>query len=230
MQRAFGPTSVNWRYAIGEITIIVIGILLALGVDSCNESRISARREHDYLQRLAVDIRRDIAMFAFTDSLLDGKERALATVDSALTRSEQLRDTIAFLQAVVASSNLGWNQPRVRQITFQDLLSTGNLRLIRDLELRTEIVRYYTTAEGTYDRVRSRVPDYARRTYELLPRKEEFMYAGPTGGRALAELVAGVLGSELRPLVMAEQNFARFLRQQNSLLREDAVRLLGEIE
>lgn len=221
---------VNWRYAAGEITIIVIGVLIALGVDNCNESRVARRREHDYLTRLAADIRRDTAMFALSDSLLDGKERALAAVDSVLSSKRPMRDTVAFLQAVVRSSNLGWNQPRVRPTTFQDLLSTGNLRLVRDLELRSAIVQYYTAAEGTYDRIRSRVPGYAQRTYELLPRRAEFEYAGPASGPELALLTAAVLAAELRPLLTAEQNLARFMRQQNSLLRDNALGLLRQLE
>ena len=223
-------TSVNWQYAMGEISIIVVGILIALGLDNCNTSRVAAHLERDYLTRLAADLRRDTAMFAFTDSLLDGKEQALAAVDSVLSGELPLRDTVAFLQAVARSSNLGWNQPRVRPITFQDLLSTGNLRLISDLELRSGIVEYYRSAEGSYDRIRSRVPGYAQRTYELVPREDEFQYAGPLSGAELARLTANALDPGLRPLLTAEQNFARFIRQQNSLLREHALRLLRLLE
>jgi hypothetical protein len=223
-------TSVNWQYAMGEISIIVVGILIALALDSCNDSRVAANRERDYLRRLAADVRRDTAMFAFTDSLLDGKEQALAAVDSVLSRELPLRDTVAFLHAFARSSNLGWNQPRVRPITFQDLLSTGNLRLISDLELRTSIVEYYRAAEGSYDRIRSRVPGYAQRTYELLPRRAEFEYAGPLSGPGLAQLTITALDPELRPLLTAEQNFARFIRQQNSMLRENALQLLRQLE
>ena len=68
---------VSWRYAAGEITIIVVGILIALAVDNWNEARNTGRRETDYLMRVVADLRRDTAMLAFTDSLLDRKEEAL---------------------------------------------------------------------------------------------------------------------------------------------------------
>jgi hypothetical protein len=122
---------INWRYALGEISIIVTGILIALAVDNCNESRNAARREADYLARVATDLRRDTATFTFVDSIIDRKERDLASADCILNGRRMIRDTVAFLQAIVSSSNFGWNQPRVRTVTFQDLQTTGNLRLIR---------------------------------------------------------------------------------------------------
>ena len=48
------------RYAIGEILLVVIGILIALQINTWNTSRIDKNEEERYLNRLVVDLERDI--------------------------------------------------------------------------------------------------------------------------------------------------------------------------
>ena len=137
---------VNWRYAAGEIAIIVIGILVAIALDNFNDSRNARRLEREYLRRLVDDLKADTATFGFVACGLTRKSASLAFADSIVTRNIALRDTLRFLQALVLGSNFAWNQPRLRPTTFDELQSTGNLRLLRDHELRAKVVRYYTAA------------------------------------------------------------------------------------
>ena len=166
---------INWRYAVGEIAIIVVGVLLAISLDNCNDGRIARRIEREYVTRLAEDLRTDTATFSFVDRALKRKTAALAFADSIVGRNAALGDTLSLLQALVSGANFAWNQPRVRTTTFEELQSTGNLRLLRDQDLRTEVVRYYTSAEGDYLRIAGRRTRYGPLTYELLPRKAEFV-------------------------------------------------------
>ena len=47
-------------YAVGEILLVVIGILLALQINTWNEDRISKIEEQKYLKRLKQDLLRDV--------------------------------------------------------------------------------------------------------------------------------------------------------------------------
>ena len=47
-----GKTSKYFRYAIGEILLVMIGILLALQVNNWNDRRIEAKREQTILKNL----------------------------------------------------------------------------------------------------------------------------------------------------------------------------------
>ena len=49
------------RKALLEFAVIVLGVLVALGVDQWNGSRQDRARETDYLGRLAADLRLDTA-------------------------------------------------------------------------------------------------------------------------------------------------------------------------
>ena len=44
-------------YAIGEIILVVIGILIALQINNANENRKKRQVELSYLERLAIDLR-----------------------------------------------------------------------------------------------------------------------------------------------------------------------------
>ena len=47
------------KYAIGEIVLVVIGILIALGINNLNENRKDRNLERNYIQELKTDLLRD---------------------------------------------------------------------------------------------------------------------------------------------------------------------------
>ncbi len=49
------------RYAIGEIILVVVGILIALSINNWNEEKKEAEVEISYLERLLVDVKKDTA-------------------------------------------------------------------------------------------------------------------------------------------------------------------------
>ena len=53
-------TSKYFKYAIGEIVLVVIGILIALQINNWNENRKDKIKEHAYLTNLKKDILEDI--------------------------------------------------------------------------------------------------------------------------------------------------------------------------
>lgn len=58
-----GKTSKYLKYAIGEIFLVVIGILIALQVSTWNEQRKLDKQETLYLSRLLQDAKSDIFIF-----------------------------------------------------------------------------------------------------------------------------------------------------------------------
>ena len=50
-----GATSKYLLYAVGEITLVVIGILIALQINNWNENNAKFLRESDYLTALLAD-------------------------------------------------------------------------------------------------------------------------------------------------------------------------------
>ena len=125
----------NWFTAVLEITIVVIGIFLGLQVDSLNEERKDRALEQQYLERLHADA---IAAVERQTSALNVNEEILrkqAVVIEALRASHLPPDL--YDEFSVGLAYAGIHNPLIWQWgTVEELYSTGNIRLIRDLELR----------------------------------------------------------------------------------------------
>lgn len=138
-------TRLNWRLLLGEFVVIVVGVLLALWVDELREARKNAELEVQYLESLVTDLEADLVQFDETEAWMRRQEAAAATV-LALYEGSPPSEDVADLVAAVETA--GWQYfPSITRNTIDDLKSTGNLRLIRDPEMRRGIAAYYRTVE-----------------------------------------------------------------------------------
>ena len=139
-------TRLNWRLLLGEFVVIVVGVLVALWVDQLREARVNAGLEVEYLESLLTDLDADLAQFDSTEAWMRRSETAAATV-LALYEGSPPTENVADLVAAVETA--GWQfVPTITRNTIDDLRSTGNLRLIRDPDLRRAIASYYLTVEN----------------------------------------------------------------------------------
>ncbi len=130
-------------YAIGEIILVVIGILIALQINNANENRKSAKQENLYLKRLLSENRDDTNTFKNNISDL---EKGIETIEnlSLVLNSKDSND-----KRLITAANDFFGYGSIYPIfssstsTFDDLSSTGNLKDIRNSELRDELVKHY---------------------------------------------------------------------------------------
>ena len=133
--------ALNWKYAIGELLIVVVGILIAVQIDQWNSALERAEVADAYLGRLAEDLQAD------TEILYSNSDLA--------RRWSENTDLLLFwlsgpgdppppdsLAEAINRSRGGLLRP-LQIATYRDLLSGGNLSLFEDLELRDAIVSYY---------------------------------------------------------------------------------------
>ena len=130
-------------YAIGEIILVVIGILIALQINNANEDRKSAIQENLYLQRLLSENKDDINTFKDNISNL---EKGIETIKDLST---QLNSAKASDSSIVSAASDFFAYGSIYPIftsstsTFDDLSSTGNLKVIKNTTLRDELVKHY---------------------------------------------------------------------------------------
>jgi len=144
------PPSVPWRAGLrwftAEFLVVVAGILAALALNAWWQGRQDAGREKDYLALLSRDLRQ-----------MDGNLRELRAFEDA-----QVRDGLRAYRIISAPSRSPAEQLEVSRIVsllgtrrtmvavdaaYEDLTSTGNLRLIHDHVLRDRIVNFYQTTK-----------------------------------------------------------------------------------
>ncbi len=129
------------RYAIGEIVLVVIGILIALQINTWNISRINSVKEMEFLNGLKNDLEKQIvgleSSIGFSDFIISKSENLLAQ----FSKSSSLQE-IDSLNTML--SNLMYtNKFNDFRTTFNELNSTGQLNLIKNKVLRSQVIEFY---------------------------------------------------------------------------------------
>ncbi len=210
--------------------MIVFGVLVALAADSWNDSRLDRIDETEYLARLESAIASDTAGFRFILDWMDRKETGLRRLDALLSSRTSDFEPDTVLADLTAAANFGWNVgPLAGTATFEDLRSSGRLGLIRDQNLRGEIIEYYETAEGEDRRMEARETQYPHISYQLVPFSRGPSNSEYAGAEDVDVLLDAIRSSELPRHILAEANRARFIRGSIIDLRQRAVELLKSI-
>jgi hypothetical protein len=132
------------RRAAGELLIIVVGVLTALALNGWNAKRQERALEEVYLRSLAADLATQVDRFDGWLTAFDARAGVAEQVWSAVTTGVSPRLTPEDLFDALLSGGT-YHPPRLySDATYQDLISTGNLRLIRDQELRSAILDYHS--------------------------------------------------------------------------------------
>jgi hypothetical protein len=221
----------NWAYGIGELLIVVVGVMIALGFEQWNSDRLDRVEEVEIIERFIADLGIDLGEIASGMLAISGKETALSRISSSLESPEtRPRDLTLFLQDVVDSASYGWNQGTPRRTTFDEVLASGRFSLIRDTATRVRIADYYEWNLNRENRIEERETDYPNLSYRLVPRVTEFELATDLSDAQLEELINIVLSSPLPEHVAGEMNFTRFLSEQFTEWREFSLALIDELE
>lgn len=129
-------------YAIGEIALVVIGILIALSINNSNEYRKNRETEKVYLNSLYDELLRDSAYFESTESRLNAIEESGRNVIAVLAHpNKQVNDSLKFLMDIRLMIALDQKLPE--PIIWKELQSSGNLRLIENRGLIEMLYKHY---------------------------------------------------------------------------------------
>ena len=140
-----------FRRGLVEFAVIVIGVLVALGLESWWQERNERDLETEYLGSLHAEAARGVGIIESVMGVSELKRRWLMRANTIL-EAELVADSAAFfLEGILQGSGI----PVVPQLTdavFQDLLNTGRLVLIRDDGARRAIMRGYANVEAMLER------------------------------------------------------------------------------
>ena len=130
------------KYAVGEIVLVMIGILLALQVNNWNEERKDRRLEKEYIARLKGEMLKNLE--GSTNQILYSSFQ-VANVDKLL--SALSGDTVYSNPEplAVAIEHVGWLNP-VQYVNdvWNELINNGNIRLLKNDSLRDNLTSYHS--------------------------------------------------------------------------------------
>ena len=127
------------RYAIGEIVLVVIGILIALYINNWNEERKMKQTELILLKNLLKELNGDLKSFEGMKQWSEGASQSSIIIVNALKNKTPLNDSVlaAFTKASLPF-DFNYNSA-----TFENLKSIG-FSIISNIELRGKIQNLYS--------------------------------------------------------------------------------------
>lgn len=123
----------DWRRLLAELVIIAVGVGVALTVDNWNEARKELIAEREYLRGIGADLEESAIGLEQTR---DAAVRNRAALERLIGIANGAPPPPAGDMAMdlVLATYLGL--PRLTTITFEELVSTGSLRILRDAQFK----------------------------------------------------------------------------------------------
>jgi hypothetical protein len=153
------------RRLTAEFVVIVVGVLVALGVDAARDARLERIREAGYLLQL----RTDLAVTA--ESLAEAiavdrraSESADLLIRALASPGLPPSDSLAAWTAATTNSSASF-YPTMGTVTA--LVESGELRILRDEELRQRVLGYHSSVQAAL-RIVDAVDPHMWRTIERL--------------------------------------------------------------
>ncbi|MBL4604901.1 MAG: hypothetical protein JKY02_04355 [Flavobacteriaceae bacterium] len=157
-------------YAIGEITLVMVGILLALQVNNWNEIRKTERQLNSILKTVSLDLKRDTLsasrVIRFYDTI---KKKSDLIIHKKLNRTNyndcpECRSLVSIYQPFV-----------IQQKGYELLKKFSNKNQIKNDTLITNITQFYTTLKVLIDDSNTFIKDEVFKNIEVFKSKDWFV-------------------------------------------------------
>jgi hypothetical protein len=225
-----GNTGKYIKYAIGEIILVVIGILIALQINNWNENQKSKKIENEYLVKLYDDI--SLMQKMYNDEIknypktINSAEKGLKYLES---KGERIDLKLDFTNTLITHQTLK-SYPEINT-TFNEMINLGVLARIKNEELKSNISSVYNLIKEANNDIK-----YFR---DELGRASESIYKEVIFSYDNKELIVSYNIEDLyseKPFVNAvveiidaRQDYYHTIKQINPLLNETTKILLREL-
>lgn len=130
----------QWTAVGIELVIVVLGVFIGLQASNWNQERVSDTEAANFAERLKADLREEDwgyqLQIAYNRQVLANADRAASALEGKTTISDE-----ALLISAYRATQ--YKQRLRRRSTYDELISTGTIGLIRDPTLRDTAMRLY---------------------------------------------------------------------------------------
>ena len=141
-----GKSTRYLKYAVGEIILVVIGILIALQINTWNEQRKANILEAEYYCRLFEDLVQDQEQ---VETLIKETEHRLTASNQSLRLLQKDKpNKIEVATQMDFSTKAIFIDFKPNNSAFEDLKSGANLSIIKDKNVIKALNAYYNTLES----------------------------------------------------------------------------------
>lgn len=130
------------RYAIGEIILVVIGILIALQINNWNIKRLNQEKENRYLLEMRNNLKSDILSIQRVLDFNQEKEALIFECFGLLNVNNPISGPEIFGPRIQTLGSYNYFTPN--DLGFKNLISSENISLIENDSLRQHLLEYYS--------------------------------------------------------------------------------------
>lgn len=187
---------------VAEFTVIVLGVLVALWVDSWSTAREEAERELELLGSLATELRESLDSLAWDQQFTRGRESTLEWLLNVPADVESVpSDSLA---SIARAAN--WTDsfyPTLR--TYESMIATGTFDLIASSEVRLAL-DYVKAKSEEYQDYRAQATQQWNDVYSVIWIRETGVHPLP-GGDVSPEPAPGVFPATRLTAAMRDDFF-----------------------
>ena len=216
-------------YAIVEIALIIIGILLALQIDKWNEKKKELAEEKLVLTRLNNELSSNLDRIAILRDGFQNKEESLEKI-ALIFKTKNVQNDSIFLANVIVSSSYGWTVQPLGMLVYNELISTGKLGIIRNIELRSSISNLYNYYQ-LFERVSlERTGEYSKEIYSIVPMRTDLILKPKLSEEEQRNMVNSILKLNLEKHIVYEQNRIQIIQRFYNGIESSILQLKTRIE
>ena len=124
------------RYAIGEIVLVVVGILIALQINNWNENQKTRTKELTYLESIKTDLLLNVEEL---NNFLELRDSYVVSCNRVLDYYEDELELDLVDFNFHAVNVMIWFPFTQHDNTYRELLNSGNLALISDKKIKNDL-------------------------------------------------------------------------------------------
>lgn len=216
-------------YAIGEIILVVIGILIALSINSWHKGRIDKKSESKYLTDIKKEIQNNSSILNFyINNRLPYKFEGLLSAKKYNEENVEIIDTISFLNTVTKGGMITSGLGILSRNTYNELLSTGNFQLISKDSIKIKVKKYYWGLDADDSNVETYKSDITKFTTGLRPyNSSNPEYISKYDSK---EMMIAFRTVEFRKIIDRELSYAYSLENKINGLVEEGLEIIELID
>ena len=132
------------KRAFAELGIVILGVMIALAADSWREELSEDRIESEYLSRLRSDLTEGVVILQSEREGYVVVKDAAWVVIGAMENEEERTNNDLLVKNLIAAAAMGFDrQELASDVTYRELVESGQLSLLSEYEVREGIVAYY---------------------------------------------------------------------------------------
>jgi hypothetical protein len=130
-------TGKYFKYAIGEIVLVVIGILIALQINNWNELQKNKKQELVILTNILQDLKVDEIGLK---NIIEKRTNKVASADIMVSYYNGVEIKNLNDYYYNWTNVLYWEEHNPRNIAFKELVNSGNVSIIKNTEIRNSLL------------------------------------------------------------------------------------------